>query len=206
MGYMIDKEVLFIFGIPIYLAVVGIKVFLKKRKGKEVVFIRELVKFGFNIYIFALIGVTLFPLEIRFGEHPIPTFSPAINYMPFRSIIKDMSNIGQGHFSAAFQVELLIRNVGGNFILLMSLGFLTPVLWEKVNSVKKSLVIGFLVSLSIELLQLLEGALSIAYPRVVDVDDIILNTLGAAVGYIIYTLVNTGIKRVKISTMKSNLW
>lgn len=196
-GYMIDKEVLFIFGIPIYLTVVGITVFLKKRKGKEVVFIRELLKFGFALYILALIGVTLFPLEIRFGGETIPAFSQAINYMPLRSIIKDVAEVGHGHFSTAFQIKLILRNVGGNFILLLPIGFLLPILFRNINSFRKILIIGFLFSLSIEILQFFENFFRIAFPRIVDVDDLILNTLGTAVGYTLYIFSSFTITKYK---------
>ena len=56
-------------------------------------------------------------------------------------------------------------------------GFLQTVRW------------GFLVSLSIELLQL--SGLLFIYPRpyrLFDVDDLITNTLGAALGYIAFCL------------------
>ncbi|WP_341479455.1 VanZ family protein [Clostridium algidicarnis] len=49
--------------------------------------------------------------------------------------------------------------------------------------------VGFIASLSIELLQLLENFLSIGFFRVVDVDDLILNVLGAILGYMAYQVI-----------------
>ncbi|MBB6697091.1 VanZ family protein [Clostridium algidicarnis] len=43
--------------------------------------------------------------------------------------------------------------------------------------------------MSIELLQLLENFLSIGFFRVVDVDDLILNVLGAILGYMAYQVI-----------------
>ncbi|MBU3192463.1 VanZ family protein [Clostridium algidicarnis] len=189
MGYFIEKEFLVVFVIPLYLIVLGITIFKKKKKGEKIDFFREIVKFGFGLYIIALIGVTLFPIRIGYGRQAITMINMGINYIPFKSIIYDIRQIGIGSFSVRFQIKLLIMNVLGNFILLIPIGFLTPILWKKVNSLKDIVIVGFLVSLSIELLQLLENFLSIGFFRVVDVDDLILNVLGAVFGYMAYQVI-----------------
>lgn len=187
MGYMFDKKILFKYGIPIYLILISIMIFVKKKRNKEIVVRKELVSFIFYIYVLALIGVTLFPISIIFNGRAAYTDAIAVNYVPFKSIANSVSEVGHD----AFKIKLLIENVGGNFILLMPLGFLLPVLIRKANSFKKVLIICFLVSLSIETLQFLEDFLGIAfYYRIADVDDLILNTSGAAVGYGIYTFLN----------------
>lgn len=201
-GYMIDKEILFIFGIPIYLIMTVIRVLLKKKKSKKINLFREITGFAFTVYILALVGVTLLPIEIIFKGGAVHASGTAINYIPFQSIARDVAEVGRGHFSTAFQIELLIKNVGGNFILLMPLGFLLPILSNKVESIKKILIIGFAVSLSIELFQLLEDYSGLAFARIVDIDDIILNTSGAVLGYIIYFLINSIIRKYKIEVSK----
>lgn len=200
MGYIFDKEVLFILGIPVYIIILGVLIFLRKKKGIKITLSKELVKFLFGLYIFGLVGVTLFPLEIYFRGQSLHTFAPVINYIPFASIARDVAEVGHGHFSTAFQIKLLIRNVGGNFALLMPLGMIVPILWKRINSFVKATLLGFGISLSIELLQLIEGYLKIGFLRIVDVDDLILNTLGAAVGYIIYAVINKAIFKYKNRT------
>ncbi|MBU3227766.1 VanZ family protein [Clostridium algidicarnis] len=200
MGYFIEKEFLFVFVTPLYLILSGIIIFLKKKKGEKIDSFREFVKFGFGVYIIALIGVTLFPIRIGYGKQAITMINMGINYIPFKSIIYDIRQIGIGSFSVRFQIKLLIMNVLGNFILLIPIGFLTPILWEKVNSLKDIVIVGFLVSLSIELLQLLENFLSIGFLRVVDVDDLILNVLGAVFGYMAYKLAKLIVTKYKIKT------
>ena len=202
MGYMLDNKDLLKIGIPIYSIILGFKMFQKIKRGKEIDYKKELVKFILAVYIFALVGVTLFPITIYFGEQSVPTYGAWVNYVPFRSIIQDMFDIGHGHFSTAFQIKLLIRNVGGNFILLMPLGMLLPIISRKINSIKKVLILGFAVSLSIELLQFLGSSLNIIFARVVDIDDIILNTLGAATGYIIYVFANSVFSKFMNRTAK----
>lgn len=69
----------------------------------------------------------------------------------------------------------------GNIIMFMPFGFFTPLLWNKKN-LKDSLLAGFLASLTVEICQLPQAG------RTSDVDDLILNTLGAFLGYLLYKL------------------
>ncbi|MBY0753939.1 VanZ family protein [Clostridium sardiniense] len=57
---------------------------------------------------------------------------------------------------------------------------------EKVDSLKKILLICFFISLSIECLQYLESINIPSVGRFFETNDIILNTLGSGFGYIIY--------------------
>ncbi len=65
--------------------------------------------------------------------------------------------------------------------MFIPLGLLPPLLWNRMEPFWKPLLLGFSVSLCIELTQLL-------LPRGTDIDDIWLNTLGAALGYGIFSL------------------
>lgn len=63
-----------------------------------------------------------------------------------------------------------------NFLLFVPFGFLLPFVFQKTNW-KRSLLFGFCFSLFIELLQLFGG-------RYAELEDIILNSLGALTGYL----------------------
>ena len=82
--------------------------------------------------------------------------------------------------------EMLI-NVIGNTTMFIPLGIVWPFVYQELNTPGKALAAGAGFSLCIEILQLP------FYDRVTDIDDLILNTLGYAVGYGIYLLV----KRLK---------
>ncbi len=69
-----------------------------------------------------------------------------------------------------------IRNTMLNVILFIPMGFLLPVIWEKYHSVKKTVFMGFAISVIIELLQIFTF-------RLTDIDDLITNTLGTFLGY-----------------------
>jgi hypothetical protein len=80
-------------------------------------------------------------------------------------------------------VRDVIINLVGNLLLFAPLGFFVPVLYSKSRSGLKILAIGFVLSLSIELSQFALAT------RIADVDDVILNTLGALLGFAIFKLV-----------------
>ena len=75
-----------------------------------------------------------------------------------------------------------ILNVVGNTTMFLPLGIVWPVCFRQLNIPGKALAAGAGVSLTIELLQLP------FFDRVSDVDDLILNTLGFALGYGLYRL------------------
>ena len=67
---------------------------------------------------------------------------------------------------------------GMNVLLTLPLGFLLPMVWQKYRNFGDTLLAGFCTSLSIEVLQLFSG-------RSTDVDDLIFNTLGACLGFLV---------------------
>lgn len=72
-----------------------------------------------------------------------------------------------------------LRNTVLNVVLFVPLGILLPFLWKKYRTWKASILFGFGMSLAIELLQILTY-------RATDINDLIANTLGTAIGYGIY--------------------
>ena len=75
-----------------------------------------------------------------------------------------------------------------NVVLLIPLGIFVPVLWEKVNRLIDIARIGFLFSVFIEITQLINN-------RQTDIDDVILNTSGAVIGFMIYKLCSHPLKQ-----------
>lgn len=68
---------------------------------------------------------------------------------------------------------------GLNVIMCIPFGFMVPLIWQKMKELPYIAVAGFLFSLLIEMSQLLGS-------RGTDVDDLIMNTLGAVIGFLIY--------------------
>jgi hypothetical protein len=79
-----------------------------------------------------------------------------------------------------------LRNLVGNFVLLLPLGIYGPILTPRLQSVPAILLAGAGLSVLIEVGQL-AVAMVYGFPvRVADVDDVVLNTLGVLVGFLLW--------------------
>ena len=92
-------------------------------------------------------------------------WDPTINLIPFQD------------FSPSNILGMVL-----NAIMFAPLGFLLPLFFERYRHWGRTLAAGFLTSLTVELIQLFTF-------RATDVDDLIMNTLGALVGFLIGKLI-----------------
>lgn len=99
--------------------------------------------------------------------------------IPFNSFVHWQEIKGINDF-----VWIILQNIS-NIFLLYPLVFFLLFLFEKWRSVKASLLLGFSLSLIIEMSQLLLD-LFFDFNRVVETDDLITNTLGAYLAYLTY--------------------
>ena len=79
----------------------------------------------------------------------------------------------------------------GNVLLFLPMGLLMPVLWRR-ERLRDALVAGLALSLGIEVVQLVLG-------RFLDVQDLLLNVLGAGLGWGLWAVVGRPKARVRIS-------
>lgn len=75
-----------------------------------------------------------------------------------------------------------------NILLFVPFGYLLPFIWTNTNKLKYAVLSGFSFSLLIELSQLFNN-------RRTDIDDLLLNTLGALLGYLLFKLFTRVTKR-----------
>ena len=68
-----------------------------------------------------------------------------------------------------------------NVILFVPMGLFLPLLYKKFNNIKAVALTGFMFSLSVEIVQMFGWGSS-------DINDLITNTIGACLGYLIYKL------------------
>ncbi|OIQ58590.1 VanZ like family protein [Moorella thermoacetica] len=78
---------------------------------------------------------------------------------------------------------IAVINILGNVVLFIPLGIFIPLLDERFHSLVKMGLLGLGCSAGIEVIQYLSGS-----SRAADIDDIILNTIGAAIGYGFFAL------------------
>ncbi|MCL1990325.1 MAG: VanZ family protein [Defluviitaleaceae bacterium] len=146
----------------------------------------------FIFYIISVLRFTFTPLEIWGAEYrfyfmrafmdrePFTFWEivSAVDLVPLRSIIFTLRS--------TVHWPLILRAIGGNIIILLPFSIFLGLLSEKEYALKKVALTVFLVSLSIETLQLGVNLLTGWHNRLVLVDDLILNTLGAVLGYFIF--------------------
>lgn len=79
----------------------------------------------------------------------------------------------------------VVLNLAGNVLAFVPFGLFLPLLVKRVRSFGKTVLFGFEFSLLVEILQLYSKVGSF------DVDDILLNTTGVWIGYLLFYLIKT---------------
>ena len=134
------------------------------------------------MFLMGLLGLTLTPAgfwqALLRGEHPTfpPAFQGGINLRPFHASWA----LFQFYMRNGLWGAVLV-NFPGNVIIFMPVGFFTALFSAKPR-LWKSTLWAFALSLSIEILQLFIS-------RGTDVDDLILNTLGGLLGFLIFRMI-----------------
>lgn len=134
------------------------KIFSLKNSRKRIQIFEEVYFVLFIVYIYLLVSI------VSYGELNV---SSGVNLMPFKEILR-YELFG----------ELFMMNVIGNMILYMPLGYFIGY-FIKTKKTFLVMCITVFISLAGELLQTYIG-------RCFDIDDIILNTLGAVIGFLVY--------------------
>ena len=138
---------------------------------------REAVLLLMYINLAVIIRFTFFPMS-RVNGSVQPLIYDASTAFPFRVNLIPFVNL----FDYDSRRDLLL-NVIGNTAMFIPSGIFLPIIYKKLNSFWKVVSAGVLISLCIELIQLPFSV------RASDVDDLILNVLGVAIGYGIYSAV-----------------
>ncbi len=128
------------------------------------------------IYLAVLFWQTFF---YAYGSYQ--RFQQAIiefNLVPFKTIFHYMISFNRLNMNVWF------FNLFGNVIAFIPFGLLLPYITKKLNNMWRIIVLTVLLSFFIELMQIVYGV------GVFDIDDIILNTVGGTVGYIIKQLIS----------------
>ena len=139
----------------------------KREAQLMLVYICIVVVMRFTFFPFSKVGGRIQPLLFDAAA----VFPPRINLIPFVNLL-----------NYEIYKEMLI-NVIGNTTMFIPLGIVWPCVFKKLDTHIKVIAAGVGFSLCIEILQLP------FFDRVTDIDDLILNSVGFAVGYGIYLLV-----------------
>ncbi len=107
------------------------------------------------------------------------------NVIPFKTITTYITRYEHYNFNTWF------NNLFGNIILFIPLGFSTPYFSGKIRYLKRFLLLIVVVTVILEVSQMLLHAGSF------DIDDVILNSLGGIIGFIIYKTCLALLKKFK---------
>jgi glycopeptide antibiotics resistance protein len=165
---------------PLWIAtrsVIGVR---RRRRGQPTSADREVLLAAFVLYLLLLAAVTIVPLPMSRARTPR---SDDINLVPIVPLLKcfylQPSGIPESR-------RFCLQNLVGNVALFFPLGVLLPLVFGRLNAFLRVLVVAALASLGIELTQWLSRPFG-SY-RYVDINDVILNVLGAGLGYACYAV------------------
>lgn len=134
-------------------------------------------KLGFVLFCLYLVLLTYFLFFAEeMGRSPDMRAEYAYNLVLFKEIRRFIM------YRDILGWRAVIMNIAGNMVAFMPFGFFLPEIWDQVNRWYTTTLLGFVFSLFIETTQLISRVGSF------DVDDLLLNTLGALAGYIAFRL------------------
>ncbi|GAA4731525.1 VanZ family protein [Flavisolibacter ginsenosidimutans] len=134
----------------------------------------------FLAYVLVLIKLLFFKVRLAFSTIDIAgnekasfkTLYDGSNFIPLYRI----------YYYASGQEPYLVGmlNIFGNILLFVPMGFFLPYFFKRINSYKRLVLLAGFMSLCIEVLQLITATGEF------DADDVLLNTVGALIGYFVF--------------------
>lgn len=147
--------------------------------------IRIIATLLFLFYLFVLLNVTLFRtsvtlFDVTYGDRngyvtSLHTAWQRANFVPFYSVYYYL-------ISRQEPLDVGLVNVFGNILLFLPFGFLLPLAVRRFRTFRAALLVMGLTTLCFEVVQML---LAIG---VFDIDDVLFNVVGGALGYGFYRL------------------
>jgi glycopeptide antibiotics resistance protein len=109
----------------------------------------------------------------------VPNDPGLINLRPFVTIAPSLRHLVRYGLS-----DEIVRNLVANFLLLMPLAWYGPVLVPRLRNIFWFAIVAIAFSAAIELAQR-AITVSLGYPHSTDIDDVIVNTAGALVAFVV---------------------
>lgn len=181
---MLDYEFLYLISLPIYI------IYLIRLIFKKVWISKIIINSLFYFYIVSLLAITIFPIPIQWVKEIWIYWWQNNNFIVFSSILEIVKNENLSDF-------IKIKQIIWNIVLFLPLWFFIPFIWKKYISIKKTIYIWILASLSIELFQFIISDFLWFNYKSADIDDILLNTLWFIIWLILFELFNNSFYKNK---------
>ncbi|MGX9292454.1 VanZ family protein [Bacillus sp. A015] len=167
------------FSMGYFLLLVPLYIHMRYRQAKRhkrFIYLRtEMVLACLFVYTNVLLYLTVFP-----NRFSAPRDQVSVNLIPLQSIYQNLHAYHHGY------PNLVFLNLTGNILLFVPLGFF---LYQAFRTMRwqKAILAGLILSAMIEVLQWMFSQ-SGMITRSSDIDDILLNTLGTALGCTLYQM------------------
>jgi len=157
------------FGVCVMFLVMILGVYKKKQET----FLQGFIQSSFLVYVFMVLTLTGYFILFR----EIAAYGWWHRVL-LRVQTKERINLHP--FLMFKQFRLASTQVIGNLVMLLPLAIYIPLLFPRLSGFFRVFIICLCASISIELMQLITSV------RSTDIDDVILNTSGAVIGYVLY--------------------
>lgn len=143
--------------------------FVLRRKQESILLTSMIWRWTFIFYLYLVVSVTGIGTLEDLLSYPEVIRPGEINVLPF---------------SSGFGIQNIL-----NIIMFMPFGFLVPLIWKQSRKLSGTVLLGFEFSLLIEFLQLFNR-------RATDIDDLLMNTLGALLGFLLWKIYQLLVKKI----------
>lgn len=170
--------------LPLWLVVRLVVGYFRKERDEKFSISRELFFTAFFIYAIVVAAMTIAPTANSINN------VAGFNLIPFHSLSIQIQSLRLG---PAGEIIFELENLIGNLFLLFPLGIFLPLTDGRFQKTKTFFLTALTIAGSIELIQFISQYFGSF--RVADIDDVILNTAGACLGFWIFWFVKTRSKR-----------
>jgi len=151
------------------IAIIALK---RKYKGTQLI-----SAFALAAYLVLICKYFFFPIIL--DRDIISQGGNTVQCIPFLPFLEQIRSVGWKRF---------LYQTAGNILAFVPISFFLALLSPRLQSFRRSLIASVSISFCVELIQLCINLLTGIPNRVVDINDLILNTLGGMIGYLVYRL------------------
>lgn len=152
--------------------------FMYIRKSNKYTFIFVCTR---TIYLILLLAITLLPITILSKNELEIMHTQYGEYIKYYQLVPFKTILSVGRFN-------FFRQVICNIILFIPLPIIIKINYQKLSNMKV-IFVGIISSVVVELIQLIINVVTRYPSHVMDIDDIILNSMGILIGYAIYRII-----------------
>lgn len=146
-----------------------------------------LIWIGTVFYVVLLVFILFIRNDLPESDMPLKDYVKThVNLVPFSTIGELLGRLMKN----TINVDVVIRNLVGNLLAFMPLGFIYPFFAKNTIGIGRFLCVSALTILLAEVLQLVFKC------GILDIDDIFLNVIGAVLGFYIFSIIKHFLKKV----------